>query len=146
MKIYRLYMKCKPKYACFSTHHQTTKFLPKSRAFVDDIFNFGPILQFFFDGVENIVEKGKNAGYQHFLVTSILSFSQNVFNRLLFHGRYNSGLWVTGFNLEKNVTYCRTRSDWMYFTFVAESLVPDWTPQKMQSGLDLYCRSLMRQH
>ena len=50
--------------------------LSKLIAFADENFNVAEIMQFFFDGVENIVGKGK------MLVTRIYSFSHNVFKRL----------------------------------------------------------------
>ena len=47
------------------------------KAFADDKINTAQMMISVFDGVENIVGKGENAGYQHFLVT------HNVFKRLL---------------------------------------------------------------
>ena len=76
--------------------------LLKSKAFADDKFNVTKIMIYVFNMVKNIVGKGQNAGYQHFLffptikethkrkllrifwekeemlVTSIFSFSHNV--------------------------------------------------------------------
>ena len=40
----------------------------KLKAFADDNFNMAQIVQFFFEKVENVVGKGENAGYQHFLL------------------------------------------------------------------------------
>ena len=42
--------------------------LPKLKAFADDKSNITQNLQFVFGTVENIVEKGENAGSQHFLL------------------------------------------------------------------------------
>ena len=42
--------------------------LSKLRAFADDNFSVAQIAKFFFNRVENIVEKGENAGFQHFLL------------------------------------------------------------------------------
>ena len=42
--------------------------LSKMKAFPDKNFNVLQTVQFFFDTVENIVEKGENAGDQHFLL------------------------------------------------------------------------------
>ena len=42
----------------------------KLKAFADDIFKGTEIIVFVFDSVENIVGKGENAGYQHFLLFS----------------------------------------------------------------------------
>ena len=38
------------------------------KAFADDKLKVFQIMIFAFDGVENIVRKGENAGYQHFLL------------------------------------------------------------------------------
>ena len=40
----------------------------KLKAFADSKFNFAKMLISLFDSVENIVGKGENAGYQHFLL------------------------------------------------------------------------------
>ena len=40
----------------------------KFKAFADDKLNIGAIMISCFDSVENIVGKGENAGYQHFLL------------------------------------------------------------------------------
>ena len=40
----------------------------KFKAFADDKLNAGKIKIFVFERVENIVGKGENAGYQHFLL------------------------------------------------------------------------------
>ena len=42
--------------------------LSKSKAFADDNITAAQMMRFFFDMIENIVEKGENAGYQHFLL------------------------------------------------------------------------------
>ena len=42
--------------------------LSKLKAFADDNSNVAQMVQFFWDRVENIVGKGENAGYQHFLL------------------------------------------------------------------------------
>ena len=54
--------------------------------------------------VDNLREKEK------MLVTSIFSFSQNVFNRFLFQGRQKSGLFLGKpyVSLEKNGLQCQT--------------------------------------
>ena len=41
--------------------------LTKLKAFADNKFSVAKIMISLFDRVENIVEKGENAGYQHFL-------------------------------------------------------------------------------
>ena len=41
---------------------------PKLKAFADDKMNVAEMMISVSDGVENIVEKGENAGYQHFLL------------------------------------------------------------------------------
>ena len=40
----------------------------KLKAFVDDNFNAAQIIEFMLERVENMVGKGENAGYQHFLL------------------------------------------------------------------------------
>ena len=52
------------------TQYQTTIFLDwtKFKAFADDKSNVAKIVIFGFDSVENIIGKGENAGYQHFLL------------------------------------------------------------------------------
>ena len=40
----------------------------KLKAFADDKINVTKKLQFIFGSIENIVGKGENAGYQHFLL------------------------------------------------------------------------------
>ena len=42
--------------------------LSELRAFVDNNFNVAQMEWFFFDKIENMVGKGENAGYQHFLL------------------------------------------------------------------------------
>ena len=54
--------------------------LTKLKAFADDKFNVVEMLISLFDGVENIVGKGK------MLVASIFSCSHNIFERLLSQG------------------------------------------------------------
>ena len=57
--------------------------LSKLSAFTDDMINVDEMM---ISLSENIVGKGENP------VTSIFSFSHNVFKNLLFQGRYNLGL------------------------------------------------------
>ena len=40
----------------------------KLKAFADDKMNIAQMMIFVFDRVENIVGRGENAGYQHFLL------------------------------------------------------------------------------
>ena len=42
--------------------------LTKLKAFADDKINVAQMMISVFDWIENIVEKGENAGYQHFLL------------------------------------------------------------------------------
>ena len=58
----------------------------ESRAFADDKINMTEKLKFVLGKVENIVEKGENAGYQHFLLFPTI-FSHYVFKGLSFQGR-----------------------------------------------------------
>ena len=44
--------------------------LSKMTAFAEDDLDAAQIMRFFFDRVENIVQKGENADYQHFLLFS----------------------------------------------------------------------------
>ena len=48
--------------------HDKILALFKLKAFADNNFNLAQMAQSFFEGVENIVVKGENAGYQHFLL------------------------------------------------------------------------------
>ena len=43
----------------------------KLEAFADDSFSVAQMLEFTFGRVENIVGKGENAGYQHFLLPTM---------------------------------------------------------------------------
>ena len=64
------------------TLYQTTIFdWSKLKEIADDKINVTGNLKFVLGKAENIVGKGENAGYQHFL------FSYNVFKRFLFQGR-----------------------------------------------------------
>ena len=53
-----------------STLHQTTKMStrPNRKHFADDNLNVAQMMEFVFDRVENIVGKGENPSYQHFLL------------------------------------------------------------------------------
>ena len=52
----------------------------KLKAFADDNIKVTQTLTFVLGRVENIVEKGENAGYQHFL------FFFKMFSKCFFHG------------------------------------------------------------
>ena len=54
--------------------------LYKFRAFADDNFNVPQMEQFLIGRVENIVVKGENSGYQHFLLF------QQCFHKAYFQG------------------------------------------------------------
>ena len=58
----------------------------KLRAFADD--NLNGTLNFVLERVENIVEKGENAGYQHFLLF------QQCFQKASFQGSSKVGTMV----------------------------------------------------
>ena len=60
--------------------------MSKLKAFADDISNVAEMVEFVIDEVENIVGKGENAGYQHFLLFP--QYFQNAVPR----GHQNSGL------------------------------------------------------
>ena len=80
-------------YSCISLKYKkNNKILEKSKLdkISDDNLNVSEIMEFVFDTVRNIVEKGENAGYQHF------SFQQNVFRCLLSQSRSKSGLCGKG--------------------------------------------------
>ena len=47
--------------------------MPKFKASTDDKFGLAEIMGFVFERVENIVGKGENAGYQHFLLFLLCS-------------------------------------------------------------------------
>ena len=63
------------------------------KEFADDKSNVVERMTSVFDIVENIVEKGENAG------NSIFSFSHNVFKRLLSQGCSRSGLYGKELNI-----------------------------------------------
>ena len=69
--------------------------LTKLKEFVDDKFNVAKMQISLFDRVENVVEKEK-------MVTSIFSFSHNVFKRLLSLVCYKSALCGKEFSLPRN--------------------------------------------
>ena len=73
------------------------KILPSSTLFVENDFRMVDMVQFFFDRVENIVEKGER------LVSGILSFSHNGFKRLLFQARENLWLFWKVFKRKKKL-------------------------------------------
>ena len=60
-------------------HHKILDW-SKLRAFADNKINLTQKLQFVLGRVENIVEKGENAGYQHFLLFPHC-FQKAVFSR-----------------------------------------------------------------
>ena len=73
--------------------------LTKVKAFADDKFNIAKMITSVFDSEENIVEKGENAGYQHFLlVTSIFSFIHNLFKSFHYFGLLRSYMCDKGLN------------------------------------------------
>ena len=87
------------KRALNSIPHNIILDLSKLKAFADDKTNMAEKLKFILEGVENIVGKGENAGYHHFHLfqqcfqkasfsTSIFSFKNNVFKRLLSQGHH----------------------------------------------------------
>ena len=53
-----------------SLSNDTNEDLSKLKAFADDNLNVAQMMKCFFDTLENIVGKGENAGYQHFLLFS----------------------------------------------------------------------------
>ena len=57
------------------------------KVFADDRINEAQMMISVFDRVENIVGKGENAGYQHFLL-----FPHNVFERILSRGSLK--VWI----------------------------------------------------
>ena len=64
--------------------------LSKLKAFADDNFYLAQMVQFLFDREENILRKGENTGFQHFLL------SLNVFKKSLSQGCQKSGLCGKG--------------------------------------------------
>ena len=59
--------------------------LSKFKAFADDNLNVANKGKFVFDRIENVAEKGENAGYQHFLL-----FPQ-CFQKVTFSGSLKAG-------------------------------------------------------
>ena len=68
------------------TLYQKTNFLSEFKAFAGDKINVTENLKFVVLRVDNILGKGENAGFQHFLLFHI------VFKRLLFQ-RHSKGLF-----------------------------------------------------
>ena len=70
------------------TLYQTTKFLDwsKLKAFADDKIKLLKMITIVFDSVENIVGKGENVGFQHFLL-----FPQ-CFQKVLYSGSLKVGI------------------------------------------------------
>ena len=66
--------------------------LSKLKAFADDRINVAEMMFSVSDREENIVGKGENAGYQHFL------FFPQCFQKASFSGSLKSGLWGKGLN------------------------------------------------
>ena len=66
------------------TNYQLTKFIDrsKSKAFADGKINVNEKMKFDLGRVENIVGKGENAGYQHFLLFP-QRFQKGFFSRSL---------------------------------------------------------------
>ena len=59
----------------------------KFKAFADDKIKFAKMIIFVFNTIENIVGKGENAGYQHFLLF------QQCFQKAFYSGSLKSGLY-----------------------------------------------------
>ena len=57
---------------------------PKLKVFADDKLNLAKLIRFALERVENIVGKGENAGYQHFLLFP------KCFQKSYFHGSLKS--------------------------------------------------------
>ena len=55
-------------FLCDKYSHDTILGMSKFKASADDEFGVAEIIEFVFERVENIVGKGENAGYQHFLL------------------------------------------------------------------------------
>ena len=69
----------------YSLPHSTSLDLSKLKAFADDNFKVVQMVHFYFDRVENMVGKGENAGYQHFLLFP-LCFQKASFFRVMKSG------------------------------------------------------------
>ena len=75
--------------------------LTKLKSFADDLVDLAKMMRSIFDRIENMVEKGENAGYQHFLLfpqcfqNTVLSLITTMFSK--FQGFYSLGLCGKGF-------------------------------------------------
>ena len=56
------------KFFIYSLPHYIILYIPKLKAFADDKLDVAQIVKFALDREENILGKGENAGYQHFLI------------------------------------------------------------------------------
>ena len=83
--------------------------MTKLKAFADDKLNIARIMISLYDGVENTMGKGKNAGYQYFLLLPVFSktfffrvaqaislFPHNVFRRHLYQTHQKVSLYGNG--------------------------------------------------
>ena len=73
--------------------------LSKLKAFADDTLNMPQMTKFVYDRIENIVEKGENAGYQHFLLFPANIFCSLLPQRGLYGKELKSCQYVTCFRL-----------------------------------------------
>ena len=73
--------------------------LPNFKAFADDKYNVAQTVHFFSDSAENIVGKGENAGFQHFLL-----FPQ-CFQKASFLRSQKPGSVFTNHSLERSLSY-----------------------------------------
>ena len=90
----------------------------KFKAHAEDKINVTEILKFVFGRVENIVGKGENAGYQHFLL-DLQCFQKAFFSRLLTLSQTSPGFYL--FAVQAFWKHCRKRRN---CSFRAISIFP----------------------
>ena len=66
--------------------------LTKSKALAEDKLNFAKMQSSLFGRVENIVRKGENAGYQHFLLFPSRNIFPQYFQKAYFSGSLKFGI------------------------------------------------------
>ena len=97
------------------------------KAFPDDSFNVAQMMQFYSDRVENIVEKGVNASFQHFLL-----FPQ-CFQKASFSGSWKPGIVWERVKVVLGKYLCKYHWCWLFER--SESYLITWSIERSESYL-----------